>query len=172
MAAGRGSLSGEGSLPLQSSRSLSSPRQPTLNYRSMLITASFGAMIPNKQLDHLPPRRALNVHPSLLPRYRGAAPIQWAMARGENTTGVTVQELSRGVFDHGDILGQTSAVSLLSLCRSGFFHRKAKTIQSDATYHTLERDLAQLGGELLARVISDLANDRVRSASSQQGHWC
>lgn len=49
---------------------------------------------------------ALNVHPSMLPKLRGAAPIQWAIARQLAETGVTVQQLSRGAFDQGDILAQ------------------------------------------------------------------
>lgn len=62
---------------------------------------------------------ALNVHPSLLPQLRGAAPIQWAIAKRMSETGVTVQQLSEGKFDHGDILAQqTVAVPPGSTYRS------------------------------------------------------
>lgn len=57
---------------------------------------------------------ALNLHPSLLPKYRGAAPIQRALANGDTETGVTLQELSREKFDRGRILKQTTVVSQTS----------------------------------------------------------
>ena len=77
----------------------------------MLVAASYGHIIPNSHIDRFAPLHALNIHPSLLPRYAGAAPIQWAIAQREPTTGVTVQELSRGIFDHGRILAQAEMVS-------------------------------------------------------------
>jgi methionyl-tRNA formyltransferase len=56
---------------------------------------------------------ALNVHPSLLPKLRGAAPIQWAIAKRLPETGATVQQLSKGRFDCGDIVAQSKMVSSL-----------------------------------------------------------
>lgn len=76
----------------------------------LLLTASFGHLIPTSLLSLFSPLNALNVHPSLLPRYRGAAPIQWAIANGDLRTGVSVQELSRGKFDQGRLLGQRHVV--------------------------------------------------------------
>lgn len=77
----------------------------------VLITASFGFLLPEALLDIVPPRHAINIHPSLLPKYRGAAPIQWAIANGETQSGVTVQTLSRGKFDQGLVLDQRAVVS-------------------------------------------------------------
>jgi len=81
---------------------------------NLLITASFGHLLPTPLLSHFLPLNALNLHPSMLPQYRGAAPIQWSVINGEadenwrdgeRGCGVTVQELSRGRFDRGRILG-------------------------------------------------------------------
>lgn len=75
--------------------------------KNLLLTASFGHLIPTSLLAaHFEPLNALNVHPSLLPRWRGAAPIQWSILNGDEEGGVTVQELSRGRFDRGRILAQ------------------------------------------------------------------
>ena len=83
-----------------------------LSSSNLLVTASFGHIIPNTFLSKFDPLHRLNVHPSLLPRYRGAAPIQWTIINGDTNTGVTVQTLvekGRGI-DGGDVLGRTSGV--------------------------------------------------------------
>lgn len=76
----------------------------------LLITASFGHIIPTPLMS--PFQHALNVHPSMLPRYRGAAPIQWAIANGDRTTGVSVQNMGpreQGI-DSGAIIGAVDGV--------------------------------------------------------------
>ena len=70
----------------------------------LFVVASFGKIIPPAWLG-VPSRAALNVHPSLLPKYRGAAPIQWALLNGEKETGITIAELTE-TLDAGDILHQ------------------------------------------------------------------
>jgi methionyl-tRNA formyltransferase len=80
---------------------------PNERNNNVLVTASFGHIIPNSFLGHFEYNKRLNVHPSVLPRYRGAAPIQWTIANGDTTTGVSVQRLvekGRGI-DGGDIVG-------------------------------------------------------------------
>ena len=77
---------------------------------TVLVAASYGHLIPNDHLDRFAPLHALNIHPSLLPKYAGAAPIQWAIANGDTETGVTVQEVSRQAFDRGKILATQAAV--------------------------------------------------------------
>jgi methionyl-tRNA formyltransferase len=80
------------------------------NPAHLLLTASFGHIIPSPLLE--PFGHALNVHPSLLPKYRGAAPIQWAIANGDTATGVTVQTVGKremGV-DSGAILGAVEGI--------------------------------------------------------------
>jgi methionyl-tRNA formyltransferase len=69
-----------------------------------IIVVGYGRIIPQWMID-LPPLGNLNVHASLLPKYRGAAPIQWAIARGETVTGVTTMRIDAGL-DTGDILLQ------------------------------------------------------------------
>lgn len=78
----------------------------------MLLTASFGHIIPLRLLKLFPPIQRLNVHPSLLPRWRGAAPVQWTIANGDEETGVTVQTLVRYALgvDAGDILARAEGI--------------------------------------------------------------
>lgn len=69
-------------------------------------------MIPSSLLSQFLPLNTLNVHPSLLPRYRGASPIQYTIINGDREMGVSVQELSKGKFDRGRLLGQKRMVSV------------------------------------------------------------
>jgi methionyl-tRNA formyltransferase len=69
-----------------------------------IVVVGYGRIIPQWMLD-LPPLGNINLHASLLPKYRGAAPIQWALARGETITGVTTMKIDAGL-DTGDILLQ------------------------------------------------------------------
>lgn len=68
----------------------------------VIIVVAYGKILPPELLA-IPPRGAINVHASLLPKYRGAAPIQWALINGEETTGVTIMQLDEGM-DTGPIL--------------------------------------------------------------------
>ncbi|GAA5840732.1 hypothetical protein JCM11251_001686 [Rhodosporidiobolus azoricus] len=108
---------------------------------NLLLTASFGHLIPSSLLSHFRPLNALNVHPSLLPKYRGASPIQYGIINGDSDDGgagmgVSVQELSRGKFDQGRILGQTPVA-----------------VPSDSSFHELEPILARAGGDLLVSIL-------------------
>ncbi|KAK8854845.1 hypothetical protein IAR55_003584 [Kwoniella newhampshirensis] len=108
----------------------------------ILLTASFGHIIPLKLLQLFPPDHRLNVHPSLLPRWRGAAPVQWTIATGDESTGVSVQRLERfgkGI-DSGDIVGRVNGVE----------------VPCNATYDTLLPHLASVGGGLLVDVLRRL----------------
>ncbi|KZV88114.1 Formyltransferase [Exidia glandulosa HHB12029] len=109
--------------------------------RALLLTASFGKIIPNRILDAFPRYQKLNVHGSLVPALRGPAPVQWAIARGMRETGATVIELSpRGVgIDTGVILGMQKV-----------------PIAEDETYTGLRTKLADVGGPLLVRVLRQL----------------
>src|SRR3984893_1322140 len=69
-----------------------------------IVIVGYGRIIPQWMLD-LPPLGNINLHASLLPKYRGAAPIQWAIAQGETITGVTTMRIDAGL-DTGDILSQ------------------------------------------------------------------
>ncbi|KAM0787861.1 hypothetical protein ACM66B_003913 [Microbotryomycetes sp. NB124-2] len=122
-------------------------RQPSST--SILLTASFGHLIPSRILSMFEHLHTLNVHPSLLPKYRGAAPIQWTIANGDRETGVTVQELSKGKFDHGRILGQSRL-----------------PVPRDSTFASLEPVLANAGGRLLVDVLRDF--DQAKATARPQ----
>lgn len=70
----------------------------------MIVVAAYGQILPKAVID-FPPLKCLNIHPSLLPKYRGAAPLNWAIIRGETKTGITIMQMDEGM-DSGDILLQ------------------------------------------------------------------
>jgi methionyl-tRNA formyltransferase len=70
----------------------------------LMVVVAYGQILPQSVLD-LPKHGCLNVHTSLLPKYRGAAPIQWAIANGETETGVTIMQMDAGL-DTGPMLSQ------------------------------------------------------------------
>ena len=107
----------------------------------LIVVAAYGRILPQEILD-LPPMGCINVHSSLLPRYRGAAPINWAVVNGDSETGVTIMKVVPEL-DAGDILGQVST-----------------PIDPEETVETLHDRLAGLGGELLVRVVEELAQGR------------
>jgi methionyl-tRNA formyltransferase len=102
-----------------------------------IIVVGYGRIIPQWMLD-LPPLGNLNLHASLLPRYRGAAPIQWAVARGETVTGVTTMRIDAGL-DTGDILLQ-----------------REMPIAADDTSETLSPRLATIGADLMVETLQGL----------------
>ena len=111
----------------------------------VIVVVAYGRILPRWMLD-LPRLGCLNVHGSLLPKYRGAAPIQWAIASGERVTGVTIMRLDEGL-DTGDV-----------------FLSRALPIEPDATSADLYPALAALGAEMLAFALSELEAGTVRWA--------
>jgi methionyl-tRNA formyltransferase len=107
----------------------------------LVVAVAFGRIIPPDVLA-IPPHGGVNLHPSLLPRYRGAAPIQRAIAAGDAETGVTVLHIT-DELDAGDIILQ-----------------RAVPIAPDDTGETLEARLAQEGAALLAEAVSLIESDR------------
>ena len=75
-----------------------------------MVVVGYGQIQPKAVLD-IPPMGLINVHASLLPKYRGAAPIQWAIVNGESRTGVTTMQINAGL-DTGDILLQAETAIL------------------------------------------------------------
>jgi methionyl-tRNA formyltransferase len=103
----------------------------------VMVVVGYGQIIPQAIID-LPPHGIVNVHASLLPKYRGAAPIQWAIANGESVTGVTTMLINAGL-DTGDML------------------LKAETpIGPEETAVDLADRLAPLGAELLLNTLDEL----------------
>ena len=103
----------------------------------LIVVAAYGQFLPRTLLD-LPRHGVINVHPSLLPKYRGAAPIQWAIANGEMESGVSIIYLTEKM-DAGDILAQ-----------------ERLSLAPDDTAATLSPRLATLGAELLLRAIGNI----------------
>src|SRR4051794_16070144 len=102
-----------------------------------IIVVGYGRIIPQWMLD-LPPLGNINLHASLLPKYRGAAPIQWAIANGETVTGNTTMRIDAGL-DTGDILLQQQL-----------------PINVDDTSETLAPRLAAMGADLLVETLAGL----------------
>src|SRR5690625_1349646 len=103
----------------------------------LLITAAYGQYVPTKLLK-APKYRAINVHASLLPKYRGAAPIHYAVLEGEDVTGITIMYMEK-VMDAGDIIAQ----------------REIPITKEDDT-GTLFEKLSLLGRDLLMDTLPDI----------------
>jgi methionyl-tRNA formyltransferase len=100
----------------------------------LIVVTAYGRILPGPLLN-LPPLGTINVHGSLLPKYRGAAPVQWALLNGEQETGVTIMQMDEGM-DTGDIL-LTEKIP----------------ISQDDTAATLMKKLAELGGRALTAAL-------------------
>ena len=105
----------------------------------LIVVAAYGRILPQEILSY-PRLGCINVHSSLLPKYRGAAPIHWAILNGEQETGVTIMHMALAL-DAGDIIAQ-----------------RATPIDPDETVETLHDRLARLGAELLVETVEHLAD--------------
>ena len=110
----------------------------------LFIIAAYGKIIPKEILD-IPKYGTLNVHPSLLPKYRGPSPIQSFILSGEKETGVTIM-LTDEKMDHGPILANS----------------KFQIPNSKINYKELEEKLAELGGKLLVETIPKWLKDEIK----------
>ncbi|MDQ6630608.1 MAG: methionyl-tRNA formyltransferase [Verrucomicrobiota bacterium] len=108
----------------------------------LIVVVAYGQILSQTILD-LPHWGCLNVHTSLLPKYRGAAPIQWALLHNESETGVTIIKMDAGL-DTGDILAQ-----------------QVTPISPADNSQTLHDRLAQLGAELLPKTIEDFIRGKI-----------
>jgi methionyl-tRNA formyltransferase len=108
----------------------------------LIVVAAYGQILPKTILE-LPRFGCLNVHTSLLPKYRGAAPIQWAILEDEQETGVTIMKMDAGL-DTGDILTQA-----------------ATPIRAEDNAQTLHDRLAEMGADLLVRTVPDFVSGRI-----------
>jgi len=108
-----------------------------------IVVVGYGRIIPQWMID-LPPLGNINLHASLLPKYRGAAPIQWAIAMGETVTGVTTMRIDAGL-DTGDILLQ-----------------KELPIGPNDTAETIAPTMAAIGADLMVETLRGLKNGTVQ----------
>ena len=109
----------------------------------LIIVVAYGKILP-KEFLKLPKYGCINVHASLLPKYRGAAPIQWSIINGEKTTGVTTMYMSEGL-DTGDML-KKAEINILQNETAGQLHDK----------------LSKMGADLLLETINDLKNNKLK----------
>jgi methionyl-tRNA formyltransferase len=116
-----------------------------------IIVVGYGRIIPQWMID-LPRLGNLNLHGSLLPKYRGAAPIQWAIASGESVTGVTTMRIDAGL-DTGDILLQHEI-----------------PIGLEDTAETIGPKLASIGGDLMVETLRGLEDGRVHPTPQDHAH--
>ena len=101
----------------------------------VMVVVAFGQILPQSVLE-LTPYGCINVHASLLPKYRGAAPIQWAILEGEKETGVTTMQMDAGL-DTGDMILQ-KALPLSEGETGGSLHEKLSELGAQACVETLE----------------------------------
>ncbi len=113
------------------------------------IVASYGKIIPMEMLGQFK-HGVLNIHPSLLPKYRGASPIQSAILSGENKTGVTIILLDEKL-DHGPMISKTDY-----------------DLPSTKYFTEIKEDLARLGAKSLIKVLPDYLNGKI--APQEQDH--
>ncbi|HWP50422.1 MAG TPA: methionyl-tRNA formyltransferase [Clostridia bacterium] len=103
----------------------------------LIVVAAYGKLLPKAVLD-IPTKGCINVHGSLLPKYRGAAPIQWAVINNEPTAGVTIMQMAQGL-DTGDLL-----------------LKKETQIGEDETAGELFDRVAELGAQALSEAVATL----------------
>ena len=114
-----------------------------------LVVASFGLMIPKRVLE-MPSIGPVNIHPSLLPRYRGPSPIQWALWNGERETGITFIKMNEKM-DQGDILYQETTV-----------------IGAQDDMITLSDRLALRAGEMLPHFLKNIGREEIDKGAAQE----
>lgn len=100
------------------------------------VVAAYGLILPQAVLD-IPKRGCINIHGSLLPRWRGAAPIQYAVMHGDTETGITIMQMDKGM-DTGDML-----------------YKESVPITSETTSAGLFESLAQLGGKMIVKYLKN-----------------
>lgn len=108
----------------------------------LIVVVAYGKILPKYILDY-PKYGCINVHGSLLPNYRGAAPIQWSIINGEKETGITTMYMDEGM-DTGDMI-----------------YKEIVEIAPEDTYGTLHDKLAEIGSNLLIKTIDALMNGNV-----------
>lgn len=119
----------------------------------LFVVCSYGKILPREYLS-LPPLGAVNVHPSLLPKYRGAAPIQRALMKGEEETGVTTFLMDEGV-DSGPILLQ-----------------RRTSIRPDEKASELSQRLSEMGAQLLLETLDGLKDRSLRATPQDHTRAC
>lgn len=119
----------------------------------LIVVAAYGRILPVDILE-LPPRGCINVHSSLLPKYRGSAPINWVILNGEDETGVSIQYMAEGV-DTGDVIA---------------FEKTPISLEENA--QELYDRLSHMGASLVARVVADMEKGEVTAVPQDHSLAC
>lgn len=114
----------------------------------LIVVVAYGKILP-KSILNMPPLGCVNVHASLLPKYRGAAPIQWAIMNGEKETGITTMLMDEGL-DTGDML-----------------LKERIEIDENMDFGTLHDALAQIGADLLSKTIDGLEKGSLKGQAQE-----
>ncbi len=119
----------------------------------LIVVTAYGQILP-KEILELPKHGCVNIHASLLPRYRGAAPINWVLLNGETETGVTSMQMSEGL-DTGDML-----------------IRRSTKIGENETYEGLYARLSAMGGEVLMDTIKAIESGTLSPEKQDDAQTC
>ena len=119
----------------------------------LIVVTAYGQILP-KEILELPVHGCINIHASLLPKYRGAAPINWVLLNGEKETGVTSMQMSEGL-DTGDML-----------------IKRSTEIGVNETYAELYSRLADMGGEVLADTLAAIENGELNPEKQDDSQSC
>lgn len=109
----------------------------------IIVVVAYGKILPKEIIDY-PKYGCVNVHASLLPKYRGAAPIQWSIINGEKTTGVTTMYMNEGL-DTGDMLLKSSTI-----------------INDDETSGDLHDRLSFIGADLILKTLNEISKGTIK----------
>ena len=118
----------------------------------IFVVAAFGQIL-SEEILAMPKYGCVNIHASLLPKYRGAGPIQWAIINGEKITGVTIMQMDKGL-DTGDMLFQSEV-----------------EIASDETADTLHDKLAEAGARLIVEALEKIEAGSVKPVKQNDEEW-
>lgn len=119
----------------------------------IFVVAAFGQIL-SKEILEMPRFGCINIHASLLPKYRGAAPIQWVILDGEKETGVTIMQMNEGL-DTGDMLSKTVV-----------------PIAEKETGESLHDKLAQAGAQLVVATLKDIENGKIQPQKQDDSQSC
>lgn len=119
----------------------------------LIVVTAYGQILP-KEILELPKYGCINIHASLLPKYRGAAPINWVLLNGETETGVTSMQMNEGL-DTGDML-----------------IKKSTPIGENETYSELYNRLAEIGGEVLMETIGGISAGTLNPEKQDDSQSC
>ena len=134
----------EHNIPVLTPDSLKKEYQSILDYQpDLIVTCAYGKILP-KEILLYPKYKCVNIHASLLPKYRGSAPIQWAILNGEKETGITLMYMDEGM-DTGDIIDTAKC-----------------PIDDNDNIETLHDKLSDLGKQILLKNLNDIVTNNTK----------